>query len=103
MGPTHIAAEPLVSHVERPMHRANGNNGKGKVTIRRLGDGDLARVVKLAELDSALAPPAPLVGVEIEGKLLAVGSIPTGKIIADPFKPTAELRELLSAALAVPW
>jgi hypothetical protein len=42
-------------------------------------------------------------GVEVEGKLLAAGSIPTGQIIADPFRPTAGLREMLSAALVAPW
>jgi hypothetical protein len=85
------------------MHSANGNNANGNVTIRRLGEADLARVLRLAELDSAVTPPAPLMGVEVEGKLLAAGSIPTGQIIADPFRPTAGLREVLNAALVAPW
>jgi hypothetical protein len=89
--------------MEGQMQSANGKNANGKVTIRRLGDRDLVQVVRLAELDSAVTPPAPLVGVEVEGRLLAAGSIPTGQIIADPFRPTAGLREMLSAALVAPW
>jgi hypothetical protein len=86
------------------MSTTNGNmNGHRDVTIRRLGDADLAQVLRLAELDSATAPATPLVGIEVEGALLAAGSIPTGQIIADPFRRTAELREMLSAALAAPW
>jgi hypothetical protein len=87
------------------MSTTNGNNahGNGDVTIRRLGEADLAQVLRLAELDSAAAPKSPLVGIEVGGRLLAAGSVPTGQIIADPFRPTAGLREMLSAALAAPW
>jgi hypothetical protein len=87
------------------MITTNGNNRNGNrdVTIRRLEEADLAQVLRLAELDSAAAPASPLVGIEVEGALLAAGSIPTGQIIADPFRRTAELREMLSAALAAPW
>jgi hypothetical protein len=90
------------------MRSANGNgtlNGSlnGQLTVRRLGEADLAQVLRLAELDSAPAPPAPLVGVESDGNLLAAASIRTGEVIADPFRRTAELRELLSAARAAPW
>ena len=84
------------------MRSANGN-GNGGFTVRRLSDADLERVLRLAELDSATTPPAPLVGVEADGTLLAAASMSTGEIIADPFKPTAELREMLSAALTAPW
>jgi hypothetical protein len=86
------------------MSSTNGNgHANGNVTIRRLGEADLARIARLAELDSAAAPEAPVLGIEVEGRLLAAGSIQTGNIIADPFRRTAEYRELLSAALVAPW
>jgi hypothetical protein len=85
------------------MSSTNGNGQhSGNVTIRRLGDADLARIARLAELDSAAAPEAPLLGIEVEGRLLAAGSIHTGHIIADPFRRTAEYRQMLSAALVAP-
>ena len=87
------------------MGSANGNGRvtNGQLTVRMLEERDLAKVMRLAELDSAPAPPAPLVGVEENGSLLAAGSIATREIIADPFRRTAELRDVLSAALAAPW
>jgi hypothetical protein len=66
-----------------------------EVTIRRLDERDAAAVVKLAELDSGVVPPAPLLGIEVEGRLLAVASMQDGASIADPFSRTAELRALL--------
>lgn len=86
------------------MSGTNGNGQRsGDVTIRPLGEADLARISRLAELDSAAAPEAPLLGIEVGGRLVAAGSIQTGHIIADPFRRTIEYRELLSAALVAPW
>ena len=81
---------------------ANGNsglNGHGGLTVRRLGEADLPSLLRLAELDSAIVPPTPLVGVEENGSLLAAASIQTGEMIADPFKHTAELREMLRVSM----
>ena len=36
-----------------------------------------------------------MLGAEVEGRLLAAVSIDTGKVVADPFSRTAELRDLL--------
>ena len=63
--------------------------------IRRLGGGDLAALERLAQLDSGRPPEGPLLGVEIEGRLLAAISLATGESISDPFSRTAELRALL--------
>ena len=85
------------------MRSANGNhNGNGRLTVRRLSEADLASVLRLAELDSAIAPPAPLVGVEENGSLLAAASMTTGEMIADPFKRTAPLRDMLRVVVEAP-
>jgi hypothetical protein len=85
------------------MRSANGNGRRnGSLTVRPLGEADLARVLRLAELDSAIAPPAPLVGVEENGSLLAAASLATGEMIADPFKRTAAPREMLRVVLEAP-
>jgi hypothetical protein len=65
------------------------------ITIRRLGDADEPAVLRLAELDSSVRPAGPLLGAEIEGRLLVAVSIETGTTIADPFARTAELRGLV--------
>ena len=66
------------------------------LTIRRLGPEDQVAVEMLAELDSSHVPEYPMLGVEVEGRLLAAASIATGESVSDPFSRTEELRELLA-------
>jgi len=68
-----------------------------ELTIRRidLGDRDVDAAAKLAELDSSRELEGPVLGIEVEGRLLAAISIETGDVIADPFSRTSELRALL--------
>ncbi len=75
-------------------------NHGGAVSIRRLGDGDLAAVERLAARDSGPPPAGPLLGAEIEGRLLAATSLATGETVADPFSRTDELRALLELRAA---
>jgi hypothetical protein len=70
------------------------------INIRRLVDDDLGRLERLAQLDSRRVPEGRLLGVEIEGQLLAAISLDTGESIADPFSRTAELRALLELRAA---
>jgi hypothetical protein len=66
------------------------------VEIRLLGVDDTAQLVRLAELDTANPPRRPLLGAIAEGELVAAHSLATGESIADPFRPTAEIRSLLA-------
>jgi hypothetical protein len=70
------------------------------ISIRRLGGDDLAEVERLAQLDSRRPPEGALLGVEIEGRLLAAISLTTGESMADPFSRTGELRALLELRAA---
>jgi hypothetical protein len=70
------------------------------ISIRRLGAEDLATVDRLAQLDSRRRPQGALLGVVIEGRLVAAISLATGDSIADPFTRTAELRALLELRAA---
>jgi hypothetical protein len=67
------------------------------MTIRRmdLREEDRAPLARLAELDSNRPLEGPVLGVEVEGRLLAAISLATGETIADPFSRTRELTELL--------
>ncbi len=71
------------------------NPTTSKLTIRRLDPSDQTALARLAQLDSRAAPQSPLVGAEVEGRLLAAVSVQTGEVIADPFSRTGELRALL--------
>jgi hypothetical protein len=66
------------------------------IEIRMLGPEEDAVLTRLAQLDTADTPPAPVLGGVIEGRLVAAHSLATGESIADPFRHTAEIRSLLA-------
>jgi hypothetical protein len=66
------------------------------IEIRMLGPDEEAVLNRLAQLDTADTPPAPVLGGVIEGRLVAAHSLTTGQSIADPFRHTAEIRSLLA-------
>ncbi len=70
------------------------------ISIRHLEADDLPEVGRLAQLESRRPPEGALLGVEIEGRLLAAISLATGESIADPFSRTTELRALLELRAA---
>ena len=70
------------------------------VVIRRLGPDDSSTVKRLAQLDSSRALQGPLLGAEVEGRLLAAISLTSGESVADPFARTEELRALLELRAA---
>lgn len=66
------------------------------IEIRMLGLEDGAALARLAQLDTADAPPTPLLGGIVGGRLVAAHSLANGRSIADPFRQTAEIRSLLA-------
>jgi hypothetical protein len=65
-------------------------------TTLRLGAADDAVALeRLAELDSRPLPPGPHLVAERDARIDAALSLSTGEVVADPFRRTAELRELL--------
>jgi hypothetical protein len=68
------------------------------VTLRLAAAADLPALRRLAERDSASVPPAPQLIAIRGGKLEAAISLTSGELVADPFMPTADLRELLRYA-----
>jgi hypothetical protein len=68
--------------------------------IRPLRRDDQAEVERLSQLDSRHVPEGGLLGVEVEGRLVAAISLATGESIADPFSHSGELRALLELRAA---
>jgi hypothetical protein len=66
------------------------------VVIRPDRPGDQRGLVRLAQLDSARVPAAPLLLAEVNGELRAALSLSDNAVIADPFHRTASLLALLS-------
>ena len=68
----------------------------GQTIVIRPAYADDALVVhRLAVLDSAPIPPAPLLLGEVDGEPRAAVSLKDGSVVADPFFPTIHLVELL--------
>jgi hypothetical protein len=65
------------------------------VTVRLARPADTESVRRLAELDGRRVPRSPLLLAEVGGELLVARSLAGDGSIADPFHPTAHLRELL--------
>jgi hypothetical protein len=72
------------------------------MTIRRFDLTELDReaVERLAERDSAATLEAPVIGIEVEGRLLAAASLSSGAMVADPFSRSDELRAMLALRAA---
>jgi hypothetical protein len=67
------------------------------VVIRAAGDADRAALRRLAQRDSSEVPAGELLVAELDGELRAAVALESRRAIADPFRPTAELVELLGA------
>jgi hypothetical protein len=68
-----------------------------EITIRRLDRiADAAALARLAGKDTRPAIQGDALGAFVDGQLHAAVSLADGRMIADPFKPTSELRKLLT-------
>ena len=65
------------------------------VVIRAARGSDGESLRRLAALDSARVPSGDVIVAEAEGAMVAAHSPTTGATIADPFRRTAEVVELL--------
>jgi hypothetical protein len=72
-----------------------------EITIRRLDQSlDASALARLAQKDTRPAPRGDALGAFVDGKLMAAISLADDRVIADPFKPTSELRKLLKLRAA---
>ncbi len=63
--------------------------------VRRATDADQPALERLAALDSSRPPQGEVLIAFVDGQPLAAVGIETGATVADPFRPTADLVELL--------
>ena len=70
------------------------------VIIRRAGSQDGVALKLLAMLDSSRPLAGPVLVAESAGLVLAAISLKDGRVVADPFFPTADLVALLRARAA---
>ena len=65
------------------------------LTVRYTVASDLSELARLAALDSATPPRGPALVAEADSRMLAALPLGSGRAIADPFEPTAEVVALL--------
>jgi hypothetical protein len=65
------------------------------VTLRLADDADIRALEHVAQLDSCPLPPGPHLVAERDRRVEAAISLATGELIADPFRRTTELCDLL--------
>jgi hypothetical protein len=65
------------------------------ITVRRAVAADYGQLERLAALDSTRPPRGPALVAEVDSRMIAALPIGSGRAIADPFEPTAEVVALL--------
>jgi hypothetical protein len=72
-------------------------NSPPELTIRYAFPDDAPAIAALAAVDSQAVPEGVLLVAEVAGELWAAESLTAKGSIADPFRPTADVRALLRA------
>jgi hypothetical protein len=70
------------------------------LVIREATDSDRAALAAVAERDSAPAPAGEVLVAEAGGEIRAAIEVDGARAVADPFRPTAELVDLLRTRAA---
>lgn len=93
----------MLYHLEQMIDRFNARPDAGfqqsadhlTVAIRRARDSDIALLHDLADLDSCKPLEGPVLVALVEDGIWAAIGLDDGRVIADPFLPTARAVELL--------
>jgi hypothetical protein len=94
-----IADRHAVARTTRAARRARKAKGTGteRLVLRRSSAEDAPALARLARLDSAPRPRGDMLVAEVDEKIVAAVPFDGGRAIADPFRPTADIVELLQA------
>ena len=84
-----------VATADAPVATAGASGSS--LTLRLARPDDRVALAELASLDSSRLPAEPVLLAEVAGELCAALSLSEQKLVADPFRPTAGLCDLLRA------
>lgn len=80
-----------------PVYADAAVDAGSSLTLRFARPDDRVALAELASLDSSRPPAEPVLLAEVGGELHAALSLSEHTLVADPFRPTAGLCELLRA------
>jgi hypothetical protein len=81
----------------RRARKASAAAAGERLVLRRATAEDASAVTRLARLDSAPRPSGELLVAEVGDEIVAAVPFDGGRAIADPFRPTADIVDLLRA------
>ena len=86
----------------RQVHAGSGESAESveAVTVRYARRTDAGAIAHIANLDGRQAPSGRTLVAEVDGRVLVALSVQDGSSVADPFRPTAHLTELLELRAA---
>ena len=79
------------------MRQSMSRNFESTIVVRGARSNDREALLRLAELDSASPPRGSVIVGEVDGELRAAIELESGRALADPFRPAAEMVALLEA------
>jgi hypothetical protein len=91
----HAAAATV--RAARRARKASAAAAGERLVLRRSTPDDAVALTRLARLDSAPRPQGEMLVAEVEDEIVAAVPFDGGRAIADPFRPTADIVELLRA------
>jgi hypothetical protein len=65
------------------------------ITIRRRTERDADAIERLAQLEGVRTPDGDLLVADVDGEVWAAVELAGGAVIADPFRPSGDVAELL--------
>ena len=75
--------------------RSRSQEPPATVLVRRAGVSDQRSIRLLARLDDRRLPRGPFLVAEQDGELVAALWLPTGAVVADPFRRTRDASDML--------
>jgi hypothetical protein len=91
---------PLMSLKSKSSTSAGRSGGYESVAVRLAGPEDEAAMLRVAALDSSGLAGGPHLVAEVDGRVVAALAIGSGHAVADPFRWTADLVELMKVRAA---
>ena len=91
----HAAA--ATTRAARQARKASAASLRDRLVLRRAAAEDAPALARLARLDSAVRPRGEMLVAEVDDRIVAAVPFDGGPAIADPFRPTADIVEVLRA------